>query len=171
MKTLIASCRRRPASFEEWLKIPAFAGMTVLLLTAPAFAQTVELAECKTLTEHVPQADVAYQPGVDVEGNAVVPADVNAASFELPDIMTIPLSVDLMQRLPDPPEGVEAYGSLGFLEVYKDGRILYEGQDWTRQVYAICRGEPVPPFAVQDGQDPADSVELAPVPKETNRYN
>src|SRR5690606_35522254 len=90
------------------------------------------------------------------------PADVNAAPFELPDGMTLPLSVDLINRVPDPPPGVLGEASLGFLEVHKNGRITYEGQDWTPQVYAICRMDPpvIPPVPApaEDGQSAPEPV-------------
>lgn len=143
----------------------------LLSLTAvPAMAQTSEFRECQTLAEYVPQAGVNYEPGVDVNGKAVAPADLNAAPFEMPDVMAIPLSIDLAKRLPDPPQGMEADASVGFLEVHKDGRITFEGKDWTPQIYAICRGEPVPPVASEDGQKGAETVESAPA-KATDRYN
>ncbi len=133
------------------------------VIVMPAYAQTVDLAECKTLAEYVPSADVAYKPGVDAQGKPVVPADLNAVPFEMPDIMTIPLSVDLAKRLPDPPKGVLGEAPLGFLEVHKNGRITYDGQDWTSQVYAICRGEILPPVRPEDGQKAPDAVQSPPV--------
>ncbi len=140
------------------------------LMALPVMAQTVQYSECKTLAEYMPQAGVNYEPGVDVNGKSVAPADLNAAPFEMPDVMSIPLSIDLARRLPDPPQGMEADASVGFLEVHKDGRIVFEGKDWTPQVYAICRGEPMPPVVSEDGQKPSETVESAPA-KATDRYN
>jgi hypothetical protein len=60
--------------------IPAFAGMTLAFICAVS-AQAAELrmdrSVCQLLSKHVPDADVAYQPGVDVQGRAVPPADLN----------------------------------------------------------------------------------------------
>lgn len=142
--------------------------VALMLITMPVVAQVIEYAECRTLAEYIPQAGVNYEPGVDVNGNPVVPADLNAAPIEMPDVMAIPLSFDLAQRLPDPPQGMRADASVGFLEVYKDGRVVFQGRDLTPQVYAICRGEPLPAEA---GQDEAEPVGSAPTAKETNRYN
>lgn len=136
--------------------------LAVLLLAFPAYADT-RPAECQMLTEHMADNDVTYKPGVDADGNAVVPADLNAAPFEMPDVMTVPLSVDLVRRLPDPPEGVFGEAPLGFLEVHKNGRVTYDGQDWTTQIYAICNGETLPPLPSEDGQKPLDSVQSPPV--------
>lgn len=125
------------------------------------------LAECQTLAEYHPEAGVAYEPGVSVDGKTVVPADLNAVPFEMPDIMTIPLSFDLARRMPDPPEGMTADASVGFLEVHKNGRITFEGQDWTPQVYAICRGETPPPMEKPEAAPIADDGQTAPTPVES----
>lgn len=55
-----------------------FFGLALLAAPMPAAAAslTVSMADCARLTRHVPAADVAYQPGVDVQGQAVVPADL-----------------------------------------------------------------------------------------------
>ena len=50
-----------------------------LLAAAPAWAGriVVKSDDCAGLTAHVPDDDVAYQPGIDAYGNAVAPADLN----------------------------------------------------------------------------------------------
>ena len=44
-------------------------------------AQTItdSPSACQVLAAHSPRHDVAYNPGVDVSGNAVAPADLNSA--------------------------------------------------------------------------------------------
>ena len=44
-------------------------------------AQTITVAPsaCQALTAHTPADDAAYRPGVDVDGNTVAPADLNAS--------------------------------------------------------------------------------------------
>src|ERR1043166_7959592 len=61
--------------------MPAFAGMTFLLLTESAAAETLRIdhAVCHYITVHVPDADVTYRPGADLHGKKVVPADINAS--------------------------------------------------------------------------------------------
>jgi hypothetical protein len=55
---------------------------------------------CQALVTHTPDADVAYQQGVDVYGKPVVPADLDSnVSLELPQEITIPLTVDIMSFL------------------------------------------------------------------------
>jgi len=47
----------------------------------------------KITTEHRPQNDVMYQAGIDAEGEAVVPADLNAFSVPIPKKIVIPLTI------------------------------------------------------------------------------
>ena len=46
---------------------------------AGAVLITVSPDECAAITAHEPADDVAYEPGVDVDGNAVAPADLDAS--------------------------------------------------------------------------------------------
>jgi hypothetical protein len=54
-------------------------------------------AECdELLIDHVPDADVAYKEGVDVDGNFVEPADLaGSPKFDLPEVIEIPLEAEL----------------------------------------------------------------------------
>jgi len=54
-------------------------------------------AECdEFLIDHVPDADVAYKEGVDVDGHYVDPADLaGSPKFDLPDVIEIPLEAEL----------------------------------------------------------------------------
>ncbi|MCA0200086.1 MAG: hypothetical protein LCH56_04525 [Proteobacteria bacterium] len=80
-----------------------FAFGTLIALTgAAAGAETVTIstADCRKLVAHQPRPDVTYQGGVDVRGNAVVPADLNGTgAIDLPASIEIPLTVDTLQRL------------------------------------------------------------------------
>jgi hypothetical protein len=58
----------------------------LLILIAILFSFTAQAAElrmdtsvCQQVTRHVPDASVAYQPGVDANGKKVAPADINAS--------------------------------------------------------------------------------------------
>lgn len=111
----------------------------ILALSGTAIAAqkdkiTVDPRLCQTLTKHVPDADVTYQPGVDVTGRDVVPADLDEERFPIvPDEITIPLSVDLMQFLALNPQAFPAQAlkrndiPLGALTITK-GQILFNGQ-------------------------------------------
>lgn len=59
-----------------------------VFVSAPAFAQN-DLALCRLRAQHVAAADVTYKPGVDVHGNPVVPADLNAVPNMVPDVIKI----------------------------------------------------------------------------------
>lgn len=129
--------------------------------SATAQDQTVELPpECRLLPEHRPSADVAYQPGVDVHGKAVVPADLNASPMAVPDTVVVPLTIDLAQRLNNPPvSGAKFDANLGYLEIEKSGRVTHNGQDLTSQVYLLCGKQPVS----ADGQGAADVIKSGAV--------
>ena len=74
-----------------------------LLLAIPA-AQAAEettvritRSDCVQLVEHVPSDDVAYQPGVDVRGNPVPPADVAGTPGLrdiVPDVLEFPVALN-----------------------------------------------------------------------------
>ena len=60
-------------------------------------------ADCARLVAHVPAPDVAYEPGVDVYGREVVPADLGGAPrIELPETIVIDIEVDLQARFGTP---------------------------------------------------------------------
>ena len=115
-------------------------GCSVLLLSNPAAAQTyvtISEADCQRLIRHVPSADVAYQPGVDVRGKAVAPADLGAnepgggGDLILPRAVLIPIEVDLFDRFGIPANGVnfEADALIGEVTVdLATGEAFFNGQ-------------------------------------------
>ncbi|NDE90425.1 MAG: hypothetical protein EB059_04695 [Alphaproteobacteria bacterium] len=73
----------------------------MLLFALPAYAQDanpvihIDKAACRPVTHHVPDADVAYKPGVDVHGKKVVSADLNPSPItHLEDTFRIRLTND-----------------------------------------------------------------------------
>lgn len=116
-------------------------GGTAMLLTvaaisvAPAAAQeSLRLAVtpdvCDRLVVHRPDDDVAYQPGVDVEGRPVAPADLpGTVRLTMPGTITIPVTVDIVERfgLPFDPGAIEADGLIGTLTLRGD-RLTFNGQ-------------------------------------------
>ncbi|MGM0560982.1 MAG: hypothetical protein ACQETX_07940 [Pseudomonadota bacterium] len=67
-----------------------------LSVAAESVKVTISAADCQLLQPYTPESgqDPAYKPGVDVEGNAVAPADLGGGSqFELPESFTFPLEV------------------------------------------------------------------------------
>jgi len=87
-------------TMRRWCGLCAVIVVAMAASSARADSITVSAADCRQLTAHVPDADVAYKPGVDVNGNAVAPADLNGgSSIKIPDEITIPIGVDLADRL------------------------------------------------------------------------
>lgn len=107
-----------------------------ILLSIPVYAQDKGVI-CRLLTPAAKSA--AYVPGVDVNGNPVVPADVNAApaSVIAPDKIRIPVTISVLQGLQLPP-GTKLDADAGMVEVYMNGKVMYNGQDITPQTYAAC---------------------------------
>lgn len=111
--------------------------MIMTVLPDRAWAQN-DLALCKLRAQYIASPDVAFQPGVDVHGNPVVPADVNAYPAMIPDVIRIPVSIDLAERLGHVPEGAELKTETGMVEVHRDGRVTFNGQDFTQQTNIVC---------------------------------
>ncbi len=95
-------------------------------------------ADCARLVAHVPGPDVAYQPGVDVYGREVAPADLGGTPrIELPETILIDIEVDLLERfgIPENPAPVDADvpalydpdAEVGEV-AYRDGRFTFNGQ-------------------------------------------
>jgi hypothetical protein len=83
--------------------MPTFAGIVLLgfLLASSAHAADgLEPSLCQAVVRHTPRADVTYQPGVDVNGNAVEPADVpGSPQMQLPNKIEFPVTVSLARVL------------------------------------------------------------------------
>ena len=114
------------------------AALLLVSATSAATAQiTVEITEqdCSQLVQHVASADVAFKPGVDVRGNAVVPADLNGPQqIPAPDVITFPLTLDLADRLGiSLGDGVDilARPVIGDVAITSDGRVFFNGQPLT----------------------------------------
>ncbi len=61
----------------DWLHTSILVLLVVAAPLAAADTVTITREDCARLVEHVASADVAYQPGVDVNGNAVASADLD----------------------------------------------------------------------------------------------
>ena len=102
-----------------------------LAVSAPVHAQTsvrITESDCSRLVTHVAAADVNYRPGVDVNGNAVAPADLNAQpQIAVPDVISIPVTIDLATNL-----GIDtpflARPTVGEVQISRDGRVTFNGQ-------------------------------------------
>ena len=115
-----------------------------MLVSTPAFAAdkvadkvTVDPALCRALTKHVPDADVAYQPGVDVHGKKVAQADLDGGTqMALPDKINIPLTVSLAKVL-NLDTAQYPYSQLGQGTEAQLGTITVEGQ------HVLFNGKPI----------------------------
>jgi|SRR5208282_2920732 len=107
-------------------------GLIVLLATMHAQAQTIALTResCIDLVEHIPGADVTYQPGIDVNGQPVAPADMpGSPQVQVPDEFSIRITVGLGRRLgiPANPNNFQSEADIGVVS-YKDGKAYFNGQ-------------------------------------------
>jgi hypothetical protein len=113
------------------------AALAVLADAGRAETVTVTAATCAALTRHVPAPDVAYKPGVDVDGNPVAPADLDGTPrLEIPESFAIPITVEIAHRLgipafPDPAnpqnDTYKPEASIGTV-TYENGRFAFNGQ-------------------------------------------
>jgi hypothetical protein len=100
---------------------------------------SLDPAFCRALVKHVPDADVTYQPGMDVHGKPVAPADLpDSPAFQLQQPITIPLTADLFKILNFSTTGYPFNTmrrtdiNLGTLMVDGD-KVLYNGQPLTSE--------------------------------------
>jgi hypothetical protein len=127
------------------------APLSVLILTAvgwaaPASAEVaISRRDCQQLVRHEPAPDVAYQPGVDVHGRPVVPADLGGGSqIELPDVIYIPIEVLIQERFHIPANSVlyKATAEVGVAEL-RGNQVYYQDQllsdPETAALEAACR--------------------------------
>ncbi len=139
--------------------------VALLLFPFSAMAQTSDNPECVVVQKA--EVGAEYVPGVDVDGNPVAPAELNAPAVSaVPDPMIVPVTVDIAKRVGLSVQGLEMSGNTGFLEVYRNGRVLYNGQDLTQKVKAICGRAPEIPAPVPsfdpDRQTVTKDIEYAP---------
>jgi hypothetical protein len=101
-------------------------------LAGPALAQTVTVTgvDCRKLARYTPPPGVEYQPGVDVRGRKVAPADVNAApQIRAPETVTFDAAVDLRRfGIPASSPLFQPNVAVGTVQVEKDGRVLFNRQ-------------------------------------------
>lgn len=112
--------------------IPCLLGALAVWASVPADAQTVTITDddCAKIINYQAPPDVAYQPGVDVNGQPVAPADLNPQ----PQIGSQPITIDITADLHK--YGVPASSPLllpgahlGQITVEDNGqRVLFNGQ-------------------------------------------
>lgn len=113
-----------------------------VITAAPAWAQNTE-AFCQFLPVKENFVGADYVPGVDVNGNPVVPADVKSRAKEFVDVIRIPLTIDLAKQLGQTvPEGTEMKAPLGMIEINKNSTVTLNGEVITDQAYKLCGKTP-----------------------------
>lgn len=145
----------RKLSNAKFLK-PALAGLLMVLAGGnPAAAQPPDMNKiCEQLTAY-DGAGANFIPGMDVNGNPVTPADLeNGDGPGIYDPVIIPISIDLSGYAP----GAELKPEVSWLEIYQDGRVLFNGEDIGPDIRARCPQDDLGLFPEQDGQNPADPL-------------
>ncbi len=108
------------------------------VFTVPTGAATVIItkADCAALVRHVAEPGVAYEPGVDVNGRPVVPADLgDTPGIKLPEETVIAITVDIDKRFNIPPTSnlYRPEATVGTVIVKRDGRAYFNGQPLTSE--------------------------------------
>jgi len=89
---------------------------------------------------YVPDASVAYQPGSDVLGRPVAPADLSPPPSVLPPVLGFVLSVELARRL-ELPGALKGDLPLGIVTI-ENNQLLFNGRpiggDTEAQLAAAC---------------------------------
>lgn len=114
--------------------------LSLIILMFPISAQADDgSAVCRILGQQK-NTNVAYQPGVDVRGKAVVPADLNGgAPSVVPQVVKVPVDVDLVKRMASlNGKDIKLDAPIGMMEIHQDGKVSYNGQDWTAPVMTLC---------------------------------
>jgi hypothetical protein len=108
--------------------------LSVAAWTAPASADiAISRRDCQRLVNHEPAPDVTYQPGVDVHGRPVVPADLGGGQqIQLPDVIYIPIEVLVQDKFGIPANSVlyDATALIGVVEV-RGNQVYFEDQPLT----------------------------------------
>jgi hypothetical protein len=90
----------------------------------------VSAKACREVVAHVPDAGIAYTPGVDVNGNPVAPADLpDSASPIAADNFPIFLTLDLKKkfRIPDAARLFKLQEVVGLIAV-QGNQVFFNGQ-------------------------------------------
>ena len=117
--------------------LPIAALFLVGATTAASAQITVEITEqdCSQLVQHVASSGTDYRPGVDVNGNAVAPADLDGPQqIPAPEVISFPLTLDLADRLGiQPVDAVDVLARpvIGIVAITSDGRVSFNGEPLT----------------------------------------
>ncbi len=117
----------------KWM--PVFMA-TVLLFMTVINSASADIKLCRESTvNHTPRADVIH------DNNAVV---------NVPDPIMLPVTIDMARRYHlDLPQGTNIESYIGMMEIYKDGRILYDGQDISGDIKDVCDSDDTDNFDIR----------------------
>jgi hypothetical protein len=108
--------------------------LVAVVWAAPASAEiAISRKDCQRLVNHEPAPDVTYQPGVDVHGRPVVPADLGGGQqIQLPDVIYIPIEVLIQDKYGIPANSVlyDATALVGVVSV-RGNQVYFEDQPLT----------------------------------------
>ena len=99
-----------------------------------------------------------FVPGVDVHGNAVPPADLGPQSSGIYDPLILPIFVNLSDRLGQNTRALEVKPEVAYLEIYADGRVLFNGEDIGDTLRQTCLLKNPDILFNRDGQKSADPL-------------
>lgn len=125
--------------------------LPLILLASPTLADVaVSKRDCDRLVEYQQAPGVEYQPGVDVHGRPVAPADLGGGyNIKPPEIIVIPIEILIQDRFNIPANSVlwDAKAQVGTV-IVKGNQVYYEGQllgdPETAALAELCR-EHYPP--------------------------
>lgn len=91
-------------------------------------------ALCQYLVAHMPEEDVEYTPGVDVNGKPVVEAETeNSATIAMPEKTEFVLTVDIAKYLNmNIPAGLAGEARVGSIAI-DEGEVLFNGEPMSGQ--------------------------------------
>jgi len=133
-----------------------FAGTSFVALSVVAASighaadHTIRIArhDCDQLVDYVPAPDVAYQPGVDGDGRAVAPADLDGGwHVNLPEYVSIDITREIARHFALPTDSplFKAEAFIGVVDIdLRSGRVRFNGADLSdpemQALAALCRG-------------------------------
>ena len=112
---------------------------------ASAKPAVVNGEDCARLVEHVPDSDVAYQPGVDAYSRKVASADVaGTRRISPPREIKIPIQVDVQDKFGDSSNTLFGTSDTTVGNVtYRDGKLYCNGEPLqdaeTAHIAKLCK--------------------------------
>ena len=123
--------------------------LVILTCFGGSFPAVADIAvthqDCDRLVKYQPAPGVKYQPGVDVQGRPVTPADLGGGyQIKPPETIVIPIEILIQDRFNIPTNSVlwNAKAQVGVVTV-KGDQVFYEGQllgdSETAALEQLCR--------------------------------